>query len=451
MVGAPRQAGAGRPVGPAGACREAGGGGGGRRPASGRHGHATTAPGFAHNSDRRYAHYLIEFRFHGMAKEMMRDITYNVREYFMGARQRMLERRVVPHITLAGSLTTGDETRLVQEVVAACKNHKIVKFKLAGFDRFYENVIYVKINPSPSLVSLQKDIATRLSDFSKMGEHDLNSPFIFHGTLHMDKNGIRNFNKIWEFINTYSIPTFDLLVSRVTILKNGRILREHDLILDRTFDRREALSRSLAEQTDRRLAKIIEPPTIDYLEIDDREQVYLISDLHFDHTNIIRYSKRPFPATGDMNNAMVKNWTNTVEYNDKVFFLGDMTYGRHRRPIDYWLQKLTGDILFIRGNHDTDIITKAKVIPTNYGIRYKGREFLLAHDPYRPDGFDGWLIHGDKHNTDLNLYPLVNQKRKTANISAELIDYTPISLDRLIELIDTGRKHPTLGRVAVAP
>ena len=423
---------------------------GGRRPAAGRRGYVTTAHGFARNSTRHYAHYLIEFRFHGMAKEMMRDITYNVRKYFMGARQRMPERRVVPHITLAGPLTTGDETRLVQEVVAACKKYKIVEFKLAGFDRFHENVIYTKINPSPSLVSLQKDIAERLNDFCKMSEHDLKSPFVFHGTLHMDKNGIHNFHKIWEFVNTYSIPAFDLLVARVTILKNGKILCEHDLILDRTLDRREALSRSLAEQTDRSLAKIVEPPTIDYLQIDNREQVYLISDLHFDHTNIIRYTKRPFPATGDMNNAMVKNWTRTVEYNDKVFFLGDLTCGRHRRPIDYWLQKLTGNILFIRGNHDTDIITKAKVIPTNYGIRYKGREFLLAHDPYRPDGFNGWLIHGDKHNNDLNLYPLVNQKRKTANISAELIDYTPISLDRLIELIDTGRKHPTLGRVTAS-
>ena len=145
-----------------------------------------------------------------------------------------------------------------------------------------------------------------------------------------------------------------------------------------------------------------------------------------------------------MNNAMVRNWTSTVEHYDQVFFLGDMVYGTARRPIDYWLQKLTGNIRFIRGNHDKDIVTKAKVIPTNYGIRYKGREFLLAHDPYRPDGFDGWLIHGDKHNNDLRLYPLVNQKRKTANVSAELVDYTPLSLDRLIDLIDTGRSHRTL-------
>ena len=375
---------------------------------------------------------------------MMRDISNNVRTRFMGQRQRMQARRVVPHITLAGPLTTDDEAQLVQQTVAACKKYQKVKFKLAGFDKFKKNVIYVKINPSPELISIQKDIAKRLDGFCELSEYDLKSPFTFHGTLYMDKNGIDDFDKIWEFVNTYRIPEFDMHVARVAILKNSRIHCEHDLILDRTLDRREALSKQLAEETNQCLSKIIEPPTIDFLPIDDQAQVYLISDLHFDHANIIRFCDRPFPNTEIMNDKMVKNWTDTVKFNDRVFFLGDMTFGRDRRPIDFWLPKLTGNIFFIRGNHDTDIITKAKVIPTNYGIRYKGREFLLVHGPYRPDGFDGWLIHGDKHNSDLDQYSLVNPTRKTSNISAEVIDYTPISLDRLIELIDTGRKYLTL-------
>lgn len=387
---------------------------------------------------------MIQFRFHGMAKYMMRDLAHNIRKFFMRPQARRFEHRMVPHITLAGSLTTNDERRLVQEVVDACRGHNPIAFKLDGFDRFENRVIYVRINPSPHLISLQKDIAMRLSDFCKLAKHDLRDPFVFHGTLHMNKNGISNFDKIWEFVNTFSIPKLDLYLARVTVLKNRRIHREYDLVLDRTLDRREALDRDLAEQTNRRLAKIVTPPAIDYLPIDDREQVYLISDLHFDHTNIIFHCKRPFTTTGTMNRAMVENWARTVGFDDRVFFLGDMAHGRGRRPIDYWLQKLTGKIQFIRGNHDKDIVTMAKVIPTNYGIKYRGREFLLAHSPYRPDGFNGWLIHGDKHNNDLDRYPLVNQKRKTVNVCAELVDYTPVSLDYLVEIIDTGRTHRTL-------
>lgn len=191
-------------------------------------------------------------------------------------------------------------------------------------------------------------------------------------------------------------------------------------------------------------AGIVTAPAIEYLQIDSREEIYLISDLHLDHTNIIRYSERPFLTTRDMNRTMVKNWNSTVGRNDTVFFLGDMAYGRHRQPIDYWLQQLSGNIWFIRGNHDKDAITKANVIPEHYGVRYKGRELLLAHYPCRPDGFDGWLIHGHTHNTDLELYPLVNQERKTANVSVELISYTPISLDYLVGLIDAGITRRTL-------
>ena len=417
-----------------------------------RRGTGTRRPGAGgRDSPKRQAHYLVEFRFHGMAKEIMRDIASNVERYSRKSRQGALRRRMVPHITLAGPLTTNDEKQLVQEVVAACKEHQVIKFKLVGFDKFDDKVIYVKINPSCSLISLQKDITARLENFCELGEHDdLKRTFTFHGTLHMNKNGIYNFNKIWNYVNSFSIPEFDLYLARVTIIKNNGILCEYDLLLEKTLSRHESLNKSLAEKTTQRLAKIVDPPSIEYLQIDDREQLYVISDLHFDHTNIIQFCNRPFTNTEEMNRTMVENWTSTVEYNNKVFFLGDMTHGRNKhrgrnhQPIDFWLQMLTGNIWFIRGNHDRDIITKAKVVPTNYGIRYKGHEFLLAHVPYRPDGFDGWLIHGDRHNRDLSLYPLVNQKRRTVNISAELIDYTPISMDRIIDLIDTGRNHRTL-------
>jgi calcineurin-like phosphoesterase family protein len=66
------------------------------------------------------------------------------------------------------------------------------------------------------------------------------------------------------------------------------------------------------------------------------------------------------------------------------------------------------------------------------------------HDPYRPLGYDGWIIHGDKHNNSLKRYPFINQKTKTINVSAELVNYTPLSLSRLIPLIDTGNSFRTI-------
>ena len=145
-----------------------------------------------------------------------------------------------------------------------------------------------------------------------------------------------------------------------------------------------------------------------------------------------------------MNQALVENWQKSVGINDTVFFLGDMSYGRDRNPIDYWLGKLAGKISYIRGNHDIDIINHADVIHSHYGINYNNYQFLLMHDPHRPRGYEGWIIHGDKHNNNLKDYPFINQKNKTVNVCAELVDYSPLNIDKIITLIETGRSYKTI-------
>jgi calcineurin-like phosphoesterase family protein len=66
------------------------------------------------------------------------------------------------------------------------------------------------------------------------------------------------------------------------------------------------------------------------------------------------------------------------------------------------------------------------------------------HDPHRPFGYNDWIIHGDKHNNNLKEYPFINQKNKTVNVCAELVNYNPLNLDRLILLLETGRSFNTI-------
>jgi calcineurin-like phosphoesterase family protein len=44
------------------------------------------------------------------------------------------------------------------------------------------------------------------------------------------------------------------------------------------------------------------------------------------------------------------------------------------------------------------------------------------------------VIHGHKHNNDMKDYCFINGDRKTINVSAELVDYRPVSLDFLASL-----------------
>ena len=383
-------------------------------------------------------HYLIEFRFSGYAKKSIRELRMNISKQFGTSK-----RKLVPHITMAGPLYTRDEARLIKEVVDICKKYDQIKFKLDGFSHFEDRVIYVKIKPSPELVNLRADIAKQLNKFCETTTHDVDDKeYTFHATLVM-KDIAEKFDKIWNYVQTWKIPELEQHVPRITIIKNQRILAEYDLVLKKLLTRNQALDRDIFKKTMEKIKDVQMPIDREFIDMTN-QKIYLISDTHFDHDNIIKYCNRPFGSAKEMNQSLVKNWNSTVDDFDKIFFLGDMAFGRNKKPIDYWLSKLSGDVLYIRGNHDKDIISNATVLNSHYGIKYDDHQFLLMHDPERPPGYDGWIIHGDKHNNNLGEYPFVNQGNKTVNVCAELVDYTPLSLERLMRFIETGQNFNTI-------
>ena len=382
--------------------------------------------------------YLIEFRFSGYAKEAIRELKNNISKNF-----HVTRKKIVPHITLVGPLQTKDEKRLVKEVRNVCKRYDLVKFKLDGFDNFEDRVIYVRIKPSEELKQLRSELVEKLKKFCFLSGNDEESHFTFHATLVM-KDIESKFEKIWDYLQTWKMPNIDQYVVRVTIVKKFKILAEYDLLQRKTLNRFESLDREKFHKTIKKLEEKREDSDIEFEDVAGKGKIHVFSDAHFDHTNIIRYCTRPFDSTRQMNQELLANWNSVVKENDAIYYLGDMTYGRNRHPIDYWLGKLSGEKYYIRGNHDSDSIRRAEVIHDRYGIKYHDYKFLLMHDPHRPFGYNGWIIHGDKHNNDLENHPFINQKNKTVNVSAELVNYTPLSLEKLISLIKTGNSYTTL-------
>lgn len=161
-----------------------------------------------------------------------------------------------------------------------------------------------------------------------------------------------------------------------------------------------------------------------------RKKIYLIGDLHLDHKNIIRYCHRPFGSVEEMNGVLLKNWNSVIGKKDIVYFLGDLTFRSNK--IGYWLRRLNGTIIIIKGNHDKAIRRgHLKKI-----IKYKDMKFMLIHDPRNiPKDWKEWIIHGHKHNNNMKHYPLINRKRKTINVSCELIKYKPIHIEKIYQMI----------------
>ena len=175
-------------------------------------------------------------------------------------------------------------------------------------------------------------------------------------------------------------------------------------------------------------------PKPEYVLKSDEPRIFVISDTHFNHRNIIRMTRRPHRTIKGMNWNIIQNWNETVRPQDSIFFLGDFAWSH----IGSFISKLNGRKTFIKGNHDRRLRhTRPSKI-----VVYKGIKFLLIHNPRTaPRNFDGWIIHGHVHNANLKRHPFIDRVTHRVNVSVELIGYRPISLHRIVETISLMEQY----------
>ena len=54
--------------------------------------------------------------------------------------------------------------------------------------------------------------------------------------------------------------------------------------------------------------------------------IYVTSDLHFGHKNIIKYENRPFNNIEEMDKAIIDLWNETINDEDLIYILGDFSW-----------------------------------------------------------------------------------------------------------------------------
>jgi calcineurin-like phosphoesterase family protein len=140
-----------------------------------------------------------------------------------------------------------------------------------------------------------------------------------------------------------------------------------------------------------------------------------------------------------MNKTIVERWNSVVGFRDTVFHLGD--FCKRGNPLEF-IKQMNGKIIFVEGNHD-ESLKEYNVKPLRRSVVFHNgdEDLLLIHAvEYIRDRNHEWVIHGHHHNNNLKLYPLINSQNKTMNVSAELLDYTPIEAVRLLSM---RKKHST--------
>lgn len=153
--------------------------------------------------------------------------------------------------------------------------------------------------------------------------------------------------------------------------------------------------------------------------------VFFIGDTHFGHTNIVKFENnaRPFASIEEHDEALVKNWNGVVRKKDIVWVMGDFAFGAASVGM---AGRLNGEKKLVMGNHDHYPTEEyMKHFTKLYGaVSYK--HALLTHIPCHPDQLQRWSynIHGHTHS-----YVLPDDRY--INVSAEQINYTPVSWDEL--------------------
>lgn len=168
---------------------------------------------------------------------------------------------------------------------------------------------------------------------------------------------------------------------------------------------------------------------------------FYISDLHLGHFNIIRLCNRPFSSIEEMDQTLIENWNNKVTEKDEVYILGDLIFKNAKSP-KYYLKQLKGKKIMIRGNHDKFLKDKQNLsyfesIHDMLSINDQNRFVNLCHYPMCEwNGFFRNSIHlyGHIHNNIENdAYRIMRNIKNAYNVGADILDFTPMTLDEVIE------------------
>lgn len=195
---------------------------------------------------------------------------------------------------------------------------------------------------------------------------------------------------------------------------------------------------------------------------------WFVSDTHFGHKNIIKYSNRPFNSVEEMDALMIQNWNKLVKPNDTVYHLGDFAFGKFEFVRDV-IRELNGKKHLILGNHDkiireyTSILAGAMSLLEGVceyrEVNVPGTLIVLAHYGHRVwnKSHRGSIhLYGHSHGTlpplgksvdvgvdapfVINRYPsglCPNDTDRGGIYHRKPEDYRPVSLDEVMAFMQT--------------
>lgn len=162
------------------------------------------------------------------------------------------------------------------------------------------------------------------------------------------------------------------------------------------------------------------------------KKVWVWTDQHFFHKNIIGFCDRPFDDVNHMTEIMIANYNEYVGMDDVCIWGGDVGFGNDDQ-INEVLQRCNGYKILVIGNHD---LNKGKVRKLNFDeihLVYLLENILFTHYPMDNIPWPWFNVHGHLH-----AYP----KHDTGhllhyNANCEIHGYRPIEFEEIKRIAKT--------------
>jgi calcineurin-like phosphoesterase family protein len=160
-------------------------------------------------------------------------------------------------------------------------------------------------------------------------------------------------------------------------------------------------------------------------------KVYIWSDLHLGHANIIKYCNRPFADVEAMNKALLHAWWTTVKPMDTIINLGDVSLKNNKEHLSETIRSLPGYKILILGNHDRKRSVKWWMEAGfdevyKHPIVYEGK-LILSHAIVELAKDSPFInIHGHSHQHNMG-------NPRYVNVCVEITGYKPVPLEAIID------------------
>jgi len=175
--------------------------------------------------------------------------------------------------------------------------------------------------------------------------------------------------------------------------------------------------------------------------------VFLVSDTHFGHAGVCRFTRRdgvtklrPWDSAEEMDEEMIRRWNERVRPTDKVYHLGDVVINRKALKT---MARLNGDKVLIRGNHDIFPDAEYREYFRELRAYHVMNGMILSHIPIHSEslGRFGVNIHGHTH-ADRVMRPLATSGQvdqvdvRYHCVCVEQTDFAPILFEDVVKRIE---------------